>query len=61
MSTRIKVFLAKARSSRGFLLEAYPSYDSTRVPSYLLLAFESAVKLQRCSRASIASYVVYIG
>jgi len=55
MSTRIEVFLAKARSSPGFLLEASPSDASTGAPRYLLLACERTGQLQiRCSRVSIA-------
>jgi len=49
------VFLAEARSSPGFLLEASLSHASTGAPSYLLLLRQSAGQLQmRCFRVSIA-------
>jgi len=55
MSTRIEVFLAKAISSSGFLLKAYPSDASTGEPRNLFLARESAGQLQmKNSRVSIA-------
>jgi len=46
MSTRFELFLAKARSSPGSLLEASPSDASTGTPKYLLLARERAGQLQ---------------
>jgi len=55
MSTKIEVFLAKAKSSPCFLLEASPSDASTGAPRYLLLSRKRAGEMQmRCSRVSTA-------